>query len=147
MAIKITPTTRQKRYFTVAEKQSEMSTFSRSRCGSSNGKIHIGSAIVKGNYVISKGKNKTKTHTKQLHNNIKYSFIAPAPRIHAEIDALIASRFNDLSGCEIFVYRKLSDGSLANCRPCSACMGAMKDAGIKHLYYTTEEGYFYERIG
>lgn len=146
MAIQITPTTRQKRFFTVAQKQSMQSTYARHKGNRGNGKICIGSAIVKGNYVVAKGVNKIKTHTRQLIHNKKHLFIAPAPRIHAEIDALIASRFNDLTGCEVFVYREMADGTLANCRPCPACMGAMIEAGIKHIYYTTEQGYFYERI-
>lgn len=146
MTIKIIPTTRQKRFFTVAQKQSLLSTYARHKGNRSNGKICIGSAIVKGNYVVSTGVNKIKTHTKQLSFNKKHSFITPAPRIHAEIDALIGSRYNDLTGCEVFVYRETADGMIANCRPCPACMGALIAAGIKHLYYTTEDGYFYERI-
>jgi tRNA(Arg) A34 adenosine deaminase TadA len=111
-----------------------------------SGKIAIGSAIVKGNYVIAEGFNKRKTHTFQHTQNKKTLYTAPVPNLHAEIDALIHSRYNDLTGCEIFVYREVTGGELGNCRPCKACMGALKDAGVKHLYYTTENGYYYERI-
>ncbi len=142
----IIPTTRQKRYFAVAKRQAAKSTFSRHKISNKTDSVRIGSAIVKGNYVTSKGCNKTKTHPmQQLHNNRHMAHI-PHPKIHAEIDALIYSRYDDLTGCEIFVYREMADGTLANCKPCNACRNAMKDAGIKHIYYTTENGYHYERI-
>ncbi len=111
-----------------------------------NGKIAIGAAIVKGNYVVSEGYNKRKTHPFQHNHNLRAFYMAPVPNIHAEIDALIYSRYTDLSGCEIYVYRELHDGLLGNCRPCRACMNALKVAGVRHLYYTTEKGYHYERI-
>jgi deoxycytidylate deaminase len=138
----ITPTTRQRRYFAVAKRNADKSTYMRMN----NGKIAIGAAIVNGNYVVSEGHNKRKTHTFQHTHNMRTLYLAPHPNLHAEIDALIYSRYNDLSGCEIFVYREMADGTLGNCRPCRACMSALKDAGIKHVYYTTEQGYHYERI-
>ena len=142
----IIPTTRQKRYFAVAKRQAEKSTFSRQKVSAKVDNVRIGSAIVKGNYVVSSGCNKTKTHpVQQLHNNRHMTHI-PSPKIHAEVDALIYSRYDDLSGCEIFVYRENKDGTLSNCRPCKACQGALKAAGIQHIYYTTEKGYHYERI-
>lgn len=138
----ITPTTRRMRYFAIAKRNAKRSTYMRMN----SGKIAIGAAIVKGNYVVSEGCNKRKTHPFQSMHNHRAMYIAPIPNIHAEIDALIYSRYNDLSGCEIFVYREASDGTLATCRPCKACLNALKDAGVKHMYYTTERGYHYERI-
>lgn len=140
--IKIKPTTRQKRYFAVAKANADKSTYSRKNLG----RINIGAAIVKGNYVVSEGVNKNKTHTLQHYHNIKTSYLAPIPNIHAEIDALIGSRYNDLSGCEIFVYRTMMDGTLGNCKPCRSCRDALSKAGVRHLYYTDENGYYYERL-
>lgn len=31
-------------------------------------------------------------------------------------------------------------------RPCPSCMAAIKDLGIRNIYYTTNDGYIYERI-
>lgn len=138
----IKPTRRQMRYFHVAKRNAEKSTYMRMN----SGRIAIGAAIVKGNYVVSEGHNKRKTHPFQNMHNSRTFYLAPVPNLHAEIDALIYSRYNDLSGCEIYVYREATDGTLANCRPCRACMNALTDAGIKHLYYTTEKGFHYERI-
>lgn len=141
----IKPTTRQKRYFAIAKRNSAKSTFVR-RNKSGNDRVMIGAAIVKGNYVISEGFNKNKTHPFQSMHNARTMCISPNPNIHAEVDALIYSRYSDLSGCEIFVYRAMVDGTIANCRPCKACVNALKDAGVKHVYYTTDKGYHYERI-
>lgn len=30
-------------------------------------------------------------------------------------------------------------------RPCPACMSAIKELGIKNIYYTTDNGYAYEK--
>lgn len=137
-------TTRQKRYFNVAKRNAKKSTYT--RFNYAKNRISIGASIVKGNYVVSNGTNKIKTHTFQHLYNTRASCVTPSPRIHAEIDALIYSRYDDLSGCEMFVYRANADGTLGNCKPCNACRSAMKDAGIKHVYYTTEDGYHYERL-
>lgn len=31
-------------------------------------------------------------------------------------------------------------------RPCASCMQAIKDLGIREIYYTTNDGYSYEKI-
>lgn len=138
----IIPSTRHMRYFLIAKRNADRSTYMRL----TNGKIAIGAVIVKGNYVISEGHNKRKTHTFQHVHNTKALYKAPTPNIHAEIDCLIQSRFNDLSGCEVYVYRDLVIGGLGDCRPCAACMNALVDAGVRHVYYTSTSGYHYERL-
>lgn len=30
--------------------------------------------------------------------------------------------------------------------PCPSCMAAIKDLGIRHIYYTTNDGYAYEEV-
>lgn len=32
------------------------------------------------------------------------------------------------------------------CRPCNACLYAIKQAGIKTIYYTTKDGYVKEEL-
>jgi len=137
------PTTREKRYFNLAKANSELSEFTRVR----GTKVKIGAVIVKGNFVVSEGRNRLKTHTFQHRSNIDSGYLAPVPNIHAEIDALIRSGRHDLTGAEVFVYRGFVNGELANCRPCPSCMKALKNAGVKHIYYTDEIGYNYEKIG
>ena len=138
----INPTSRQMRYFNLAKSTALNSEYTRK----GRGKIAIGSAIVSGNFVVSQGYNKRKTHTRQAHHNNISKYFAPCPNIHAEMDALIRSRYHDLDGAEIFVYREFVDGGLANCRPCRSCMDALVKAGVKHIYYTDEDGFHYERV-
>ena len=142
--MQIIPTTRQNRYFKIARENALESNHTRHR--KNHQSIKIGAVIVKGNYVVSEGCNKTKTHTQQHFNNLAANYLCPSPRIHAEVDALMGSRYNDISGCEMFIYRELNDGRIGDCKPCKSCREAISKAGIKHLYYTSEEGYCYERI-
>lgn len=42
---------------------------------------------------------------------------------------------------------KVVDGGVFKlARPCPSCMAAIRDIGIKHVYYTTDDGYAYEKI-
>ena len=139
---KIDPTTRQKRFFDLAKQVGDNSSFHNLH----GRKIAIGAVVVIGNYVVSEGYNKRKTHPIQAKFNRKTKYFAPSPNIHAEIDALIRSRQHDLDGAEVFVYRDRVQDSLGNCRPCRSCMSALKNAGVKHIYYTSNDGFYYERI-
>lgn len=138
----ITPAARIKRYFNLARTNADRSEFTRTR----GTKVKIGAVIIKGNFVVSEGCNRLKTHTFQHVSNKNNGYMAPVPNIHAEIDALIKSGRHDLTGAEVFVYREFVSGELANCRPCPSCMDALVKAGVKHIYYTSEAGYHYERI-
>ena len=137
---------RAKRYFDVAKRNSQKSTFS--RYSNRNKTVRIGAVIVKGNYIVAHGHNKNKSHTMQKYYNDKTDreTLPHIHNIHAEVDALIRSRYNDLDGCEIYVYRESVKGNLADCKPCKACMQALTDAGVKHVYFTSKDGFHYERI-
>lgn len=69
--------------------------------------------------------------------------------VHAEMACLIVTRHLniDYAKCSIFVYREDKSGSTRLSRCCGACEQALIERGIKNLYYTTERGYNYERIG
>lgn len=138
-----TPTPRHERFFNAARRNMKKSTYIRYGRG---GRVSIGSVIVKGNYVISGGVNQRKTHVVQHMYNVLSAYYAPTPNIHAEVDALIKSKNHDLTGAEVYVYREHMDGELASCRPCTACMRALKDAGVQHIYYTSGTGFHYECI-
>lgn len=109
-------------------------------------KTKIGAAIVIGNYVVADGCNREKSHTRQHRYDRKMSYHGSQAKLHAEIDALVSSGRVDLTGAEIYIYREDKTGSLANCRPCVSCTQALKDAGVKHVYYTNKEGYAYEQF-
>ena len=59
--------------------------------------------------------------------------------LHAEIMALIRLLPQHRHKADsITVYRFNLDGTPANAKPCPICMSAIKAAGIKKIYYTTE---------
>ena len=118
--------------------------------------IHIGAVITYKNKVVGVGWNTNKTHPCQMKYNAyrkskngrDYNSENHLPFLHAEIMALQHAKrsFNgDLNKCSIFVYSKKKDGSTRLTRPCKACSKALKDLGIKNIYYTTENGWCYER--
>lgn len=107
---------------------------------SSHGRVKIGCVIVNGNWKISSGYNQAKSHPRQYWANKGARRLAPQSHLHAEIDALIKSKREDLTGADVFVYREDKSGALSMCRPCSACMEALRAAGVSTVTYTTREG-------
>lgn len=135
------------KYFNLAKNASSFSDYPR---------VHIGAILVYKNKVIANGCNTTKTnpiqykynHYREQDNDRGYDVDSHLPTIHAEIKCLIDTKDIDIDWSKvfIFVYRQLRNGQIGLSRPCSACYQALKDRGIKHLYYTTENGYNYEII-
>lgn len=132
----------QKSFFEIAKKISELSTFHRKN-------IKVGCIVVHGKRIISSGYNSDKSHPIQKRYNI-YRFSDDTPHtLHAEISALIPIMHDstlDFSKLKIFIYRQKANGSLGSSKPCQSCRNFMKDLGIKHVYYTTDEGFCHEEI-
>jgi len=99
----------------------------------SNVKSHRhGCVIVKDGEIISEGFNH---HT----NHFEHTFT-----IHAEVDALtkVKRLKNILSDCELYVVRigtDLMGNPLKYSRPCVNCTKAILKAGIKKVYFSTDE--------
>lgn len=132
------------RYFEKARQVANISDFA---------KIHIGCvALYQGN-IIGIGCNTNKTHPKQdyynqfreLHNN---GCNCCVPKLHAEINCLNSIRHLDINFAKVklYIYRIRKDRPHGIARPCPSCMAAIRDLGIKHIYYTTDDGYAYERL-
>lgn len=94
----------------------------------------LGAVIFKHGKVIAKGCNKT-------NRGISANYGHWAGSLHAELAAIINAR-TSLKGSSILVAR--STGSMA--KPCPSCMAAIKEAGIKNVYYTTGKGVDKERV-
>lgn len=96
----------------------------------------LGCVIVNKNKVIGLGFNQIKTHTRSLHQ---------FKMLHAEMSALLGNSYEDLRGCEAYVYRECKNGKKAMAKPCPACEQALKLAGIKKVYFTVDNdpGYGY----
>ena len=116
------------------------------------GRARIGCVIVYKGAILAKGWNSDKTHTAQAQFNVwRYKDSGNnylPPKCHAECMALQKIKYLDIdfSRVHIYIYRELRDGKLAMARPCSACFAAIKSYGIKHIHYTTNEGFAYEKI-
>lgn len=114
-------------------------------------KTHLGCvAVYKGN-IIGMGCNLEKTHPVQRYYN-KYRYHSQKayfqPKLHAEINCLNSIRHQNInfSKVKIYVYRQRKDQDYGMARPCPSCMAAIKDLGIKDIYYSTNDGFAYERI-
>ena len=122
-------------FFKQAKRMSKMSDF---------WMCHTGCVVVYKGKVISTGYNSFKTHPIQCKYN-KLRFPEDSPHsLHSEIHALshIAKAKNiNWSKVHVYTYRENDSGNIAMSRPCTSCMGFIKDLGIKHIHYTTPDGY------
>lgn len=126
-------------YFKKAKSVAEISDFY---------KTHIGCIAVYQGNIIGIGCNSNKTHPVQKYYN-RYrndncnSFI---PKLHAEISCINSIRNLDInfSKVKLYIYRIRKDQEYGLARPCPSCMAAIKDLGIKYIYYTTNDGFAYE---
>lgn len=115
-------------------------------------KIKIGCVIAERSEIISIGVNRIKSHPLQKRLNCKYYSTKFSKGtlfrhgLHAELHAILNAGDRDLSGARIYIYREDHNGNMALCRPCPACMEAIRKKGIRKVYYTTPDGYAEETI-
>lgn len=129
-------TLRQKRFVALALAESSKSTYDR---------VRIGAVIAKRSKLISKGANLRTSHPVQKLYNDKAGRLAPAHACHAEIHAILNATVA-LSGTDVYVGRWNRNGKLAMCRPCPACMLALREFGVKSVTYTTSQGIKHESV-
>ena len=133
------------KFFDQAKKISETSDFK---------KAHVGCvAVYKGN-VIAVGCSTNKTHPAQKYYNQfripegEDVSMASIPKLHAEINCLNQLKHMNVNFAKVklYIYRKCHDRPFGIARPCPSCMAAIKDFGIRDIYYTTNDGYAYEKL-
>lgn len=131
------------KYFDKAKHVAEISDYS---------KTHVGCIAVYQGQVIGLGCNSNKTHPMQKRYN-KYRYDPKyqndtLPKLHAEINCLnqIRHLHINFSKVKLYVYRIRKDRPCGMARPCESCMAAIRDLGIRDVYYTTNQGYAYEKI-
>lgn len=119
--------------------------------------FHIGCVIVYKKHIIASACNTNKTSPKQKKYNRKRNFNKSSKptkhSMHAEIRALSLIPYplqQTINWREVIVYtyricrgKRLGHG-LA--RSCVGCMAAIKDMGIKKIYYTTDDGFAMEEL-
>lgn len=114
-------------------------------------RTHVGCVAVYHGRIIGAEYNTNKTHPMQKYYNgyrNPHSNKYLAPKMHAEINCIssIQNMKIDFSKVKLYVTRYKKDMSFGIARPCVACMKAIKDIGIRHIYYTTDDGFAYERL-
>ena len=113
----------------------------------SNYKVKIGAIIVENGDIIATSFNGAKTHPMQMKYNAYRDFNNASKFtehiIHAELGALIKIKRIKLKNASIYVNRT-SSKEFSKCRPCKGCQQALRDYGVKDIYYTTDDGYSYE---
>ena len=131
--------------FKLAKEESKFADY----CGATD--VQIGCVVVYHGTILAKGHNSDKTHTTQKqYNRWRYKQVGvkylPA-KTHSEIDAITKIKYLDIdfSKVHLYIYREFANGAPAMARPCEACMAAIDALKIKHIHYTTNGGYAYER--
>ena len=128
------------RYFDKARKVANISDYHR---------IHIRCEAVYRGQVIGSGCNTNKTHpTQKYYNKYRKPSDSMLPKLHAEISCINQIKHLDInfSKVKLYIYRIRKDQPFGLARPCPSCMAAIKDLGIRDVYYTTNDGYAYEKL-
>lgn len=112
-------------------------------------KTHVGCVAVYQGKVIGIGCNCNKTHPIQYYYNKfrEQSDNLPA-KLHAEINCLNQLKNLDIkfSKVKLYIYRICENRPHGIARPCPSCLAAIRDLGIRDIYYTTDNGFCYERL-
>ena len=137
-------THRDMKYFNIAKEVSKTSNVK---------SAHIGAVLVISNDNIFVSANNNKSHPLQKRLNKLRFEDEPSElcknTLHAEMACLLKIRYfdYDLSKAKLYVYRETKKTHrMAMSRPCNACMAQIKAMGIRHIYYTTNDGYCEETI-
>lgn len=131
-------------FFKAAKKCAEQSNYN----GASSAKI--GAVAVFRRTIIAQGRNQDKTHPLQQRYNIyRYNVNGNhyyPSKMHAEMELISKIRYLDInfSEVEIYVYRETKSGQKALAKPCLACETALRELGIRRVYYTGNNSYISE---
>lgn len=131
-------TNKDQKYFSLANDLCKLSDFRPER---------VGCVITLKNEVISVGYNTRKTHPFQAKHSTKAGNKL-AICMHAETSAIIKIMHSgvNFSRVKIYVYRQGMTGNKLLARPCKICMGMIKSLGIRNIYYSTNNGYAFEKL-
>ena len=110
-------------------------------------KTHVGCVAVYQGQVIGLGCNCNKTHPVQKKYN-RYRKDLMLPKLHAEISCLNQIKHLDInfSKVKLYIYRIRKDQPFGMARPCPSCMVAIRDLGVRNIFYTTNDGYAHEKL-
>lgn len=136
-----------KKYFDLAENASCLSDFHGTK------KVKLGSVLIYKGKAVSVGWNTDKTSPIQKQFNCLRELDTTNTNgvirhtLHSEMLCLVRAKDLDIdfSKTAIFTYRRKMDDTPGYARPCPACSEYIRQLGIKNIYYSTEDGFCYER--
>lgn len=109
-------------------------------------KTHTGCVAMYRGAILAKGWNSEKTSTIQAKYNELRGFDSTRYRasLHAEMMVVQKIRFLDVdfSKVKIYVWRGQDRPRMA--KPCKSCEGALRELGIKYVFYTGDNSYISE---
>lgn len=107
---------------------------------SSPSKKKVGAVLLRKNKVIATAVNlEKKTHPLQAKFAQRVGLVEKI-YLHAEVSALIKARED---ADTIVVARVNNQNKLRNSCPCKVCALALEEAGVKNIYYSTDDGFMY----
>lgn len=110
------------------------------------GKFQVGAAAIYHNKLLALGWNSNKTSSLQAKYNKERGFdgYTFSSKIHAEMMVINKIRYLDIdfNKVRIFVWRGNQSPQLS--KPCAACEKALRDLGIKKIFYTGNNSYIAE---
>ena len=117
-------------------------------------KTRVGAVAIYGGRIIASASSSEKTSTLQYIYNKYRDFSVNGsdclPKLHAEVGLVTKLRKMqnvDMRRVDVYVYRVCKSKPFSMARPCAGCMRALRDSGIRSVYYTTEyNGYAHEWI-
>lgn len=112
-------------------------------------KTHIECGAAYQGQIIGIGCNCNKTHpTQKFYNRYRKQSDTMLPKFHAEINCINQIKHLDInfSKVKLYIYRIRKDQLFGLAKPYPSCMTAIRDLGIRDIYYTTNYGYSYERL-
>ena len=111
-----------RKYISLARNQAENSTLT---------DWLIGAVIVKGNKIVGKGYNKYSGKVSGFEKKYNMNLWS----LHAEMNALLNTSIDNLSGAVLFVAGRKKNGNPVNSRPCNKCLKILSKTNIKKIYY------------
>lgn len=112
-------------------------------------KQHVGCVAVYQGQVIGLGCNCNKTHPiQQFYNKYRKQEDYMLPKLHAEISCINQIKHLNINFAKVklYIYRIRKDQPYGLARPCPSCMAAIRDLEIRNIYYTTNDGFAYEKL-
>lgn len=106
----------------------------------------LGAVAIYNNKVLAYGWNSKKTSSLQAKYNCERGFdgYAYPSSIHAEMMVISKIRYLDIDfkDVKLFIWRGKHNPRLS--KPCAACEKALRDLGVKHIFYTGDDSYIEE---